>query len=175
MLFFTGDLHLFEPDRALKDFNCRSNTEYINKLIRNWNKKIRNNDDTFILGDFCTDLNTPFFAAADRVLEQLNGTKYLVPSLDDLSNGAKPDFNHMQLLDPIIILDTVPRVVLSHYPLFRWEDSAKDVLHFHAHLHGYGRYSGDYKRIRNIFDVGLPGSATMVPYSFYEAVKNAKE
>jgi predicted phosphohydrolase len=44
-------------------------------IIQNWNRCVARNDEVYILGDFLVDANG---TAANRILNELNGTKYLV-------------------------------------------------------------------------------------------------
>ena len=50
-------------------------------MISRWNKRVNNNDDIYILGDFCWSGNADVWAG---ILSQLNGRKYLITGNHDL-------------------------------------------------------------------------------------------
>ena len=75
MIYFTSDLHFFH-DKIIKHtnrpfFSCE---EMNQKLINNWNNKVKAIDEVYILGD----ITMKGAKYATEVLSQLKGIKYLV-------------------------------------------------------------------------------------------------
>lgn len=135
MVYYTSDLH----------FCCENSYEgrtlETDKLIvDNWNKKVTNGDDVYILGDvayFGTKLN----AYACSMISQLKGKKHLILGNHD-GKGIK-DTRVAQLFTEIVpykeILDyvdgTTYRLALSHYPQMFWNGQHKGWIHLYGHLH----------------------------------------
>ncbi len=171
MKFFTADLHLFQNKRARENYDLPSFAALWRKLVPRWNRKVPSNADVFILGDLSKKRNININDIL-YLLDQLNGRKFLVPSLSD--PVAAIGFNsRLTVLDSIVMLDDGPGLVLCHYPLFRWEKSGKGVVCLHGHLHGHYT-DAEYLSIYNTFDVGLPGSPDFTPYSLDEALYGAR-
>ncbi|HFR3503834.1 TPA: hydrolase, partial [Streptococcus suis] len=75
MQYFIADNHFFHENIILSRDRPFSNVEEMNNtMITNWNNRIKNNDDVYILGDM-------FFRAdikeINNTLKQLKGKKYL--------------------------------------------------------------------------------------------------
>ena len=72
MLYFTSDLHFYHDNiiqltsRPYQDVN-----EMNDRLIANWNKKIRPKDEVYILGD----VTMKSYVYAQEALQQLHGRK----------------------------------------------------------------------------------------------------
>lgn len=90
MQYFIADTHFFHENIILSCDRPFSNVEEMNNtMITNWNNRIKNNDDVYILGDM-------FFRAdikeINNTLKQLKGKKYLIHgNHDDYINH--PDFD----------------------------------------------------------------------------------
>jgi len=180
MDFFTGDLHIGEDKRAQDNYGLRNYREFAQEFIPRWNRKVEEYDTVYILGDICKKFDSRRSRRLIiETLNTLNGTKILVPSLEDPPRwDLIYYYTEMERTDSIIKFENV---VLCHYPLFRWEASGRGVLHFHAHLHGYGVYQGGYKKIKHCVDVGLPatkdlrGAMKLAPLSLEEATYLAEK
>ena len=82
-------------------------------LIQNWNTAVSPEDTIYILGDMFWCSTT----AAIRVLEKLNGIKFLVKGNHD--HQKSPEFKRYfrQIADYLEIEDDGRPVVLCHYPI----------------------------------------------------------
>jgi calcineurin-like phosphoesterase family protein len=120
-------------------------------MIERWNEVVSKSDTIYVLGDFC-------LARGTQVLElfwQLTGSIKIVPGGHDMrwlkDLGFKPgDTGHLyeqfgvsvEILPQLYHLK-MPKnwggpkiIVLSHYPMFTWEQSHHGSWHLHGHSHG---------------------------------------
>lgn len=135
MKFYTSDLHfghkniLEYENRPFKDVD-----EMNRVLVENWNRKVRKNDEVYILGDFGFVKGEE----ANRLLDQLNGRKYLIRGNHDsyFLNHSKFDSTKFEWVkDYATVKDHGIRIVMFHYPLAVWDGMQHDDLHFYGHIH----------------------------------------
>ena len=101
------------------------------KLIENWNNKVTEKDDIWIVGDFAFRNGNPI----DYYAKLLKGHKHLIMgNHDKLNNEAKHCFDS---IDNGIrqIQDKNERIVLCHYPLAEWNGYYRGAYHIYAHIH----------------------------------------
>lgn len=146
--WFTSDTHFYHKNiirfcnRPFKD-----EFEMNEKLIENWNAKVKPNDNLFHLGDFG-------FADVDRldgILSRLNGRKtYVMGNHDKQMRDAKirRHFTDMTNYKEIRINDQ--KIILFHFPIAEWNKEHHGSFHFHGHVHD--RYKSPNQRI---MDVGV--------------------
>lgn len=169
MIFFTSDLHFGHRNiisAAQRPF--ASSEEMDAALIKNWNRRIRPNDEIYILGDFT--MQGPQFAM--EILRQLNGRKYLVRG------------NHDQFVDRISfdrslfewIRDyySLPwqkqQFILFHYPIAEWDRSHYGSIHLHGHQHNKPEYNAANAAQGLLrYDVGVEAN-DMAPVSIDEVL-----
>lgn len=144
-IFFTADLHLghqnilrMYPDRPFsQDCNINLHDEYI---IAQWNTLAGKYDDIYILGD----LSLHNAEKTRKILERLNGRKYLCPGNHD--SALKNLQNYFVKVEQIMSvrikktrchgLETDLEIVLCHYPLLEWDGMNRGAYHLHGHCHG---------------------------------------
>lgn len=144
-IYFTSDLH-FGHRRILELYQWRPFAQtrdieaHDNKLIELWNSTVSRHDIVYILGDFSLK------SASDnrKILERLNGHKYLCPGNHDSS--LKGLSNYFEKVEQIMVvkfkkeiysfLQSDMEFVLCHYPLAEWAGMHHGVLHLHGHCHG---------------------------------------
>jgi len=82
MIYFTADLH-FRHDNIIRHCNrpFRSVEEMDKRLVENWNKTVKSNDEIYILGD----LTMKGAEVANDFLRKLKGIKYLVRGNHDVA------------------------------------------------------------------------------------------
>lgn len=166
-VFFTADLHLghcrilnMSPNRpfaAAQDIDAHD--KYI---IQRWNEIADKHDSIYILGDFCL---RPA-AETRKILERLNGRKYLCPGNHDRS--LKSLSNYFERIQQIMDVRFRPsqypflreevRMVLCHYPLQEWDGMQEGVMHLHGHTHGN---LADNPAIK-LFDVGFDATGEVL-------------
>ena len=126
-IFFIADTHFTEeniikyenrPFPSVQDMNER--------LIENWNARIREEDMVYVLGDFGASLQER------EILSQLNGIKYLVKGNHDTAeNEYYRRAGFQEVYDHPILLESF--WILSHEPLYVNENMPYANLFGHVH------------------------------------------
>ena len=105
------------------------------KLINNWNKKVKREDTTYILGDFCWDKEPKWI----EILNKLNGNKVLIRGNHDLKQMSKElRDKFLYIKERCEIGDCGKKLILSHYPELAYKSSYNPsvfMLHGHVHYH----------------------------------------
>lgn len=150
-IFFTSDTHfgheaIIEHDRGrwplgAQFANIKEHDDYI---VEKWNEVVRPTDTVYHLGDFAFRCALPVYEYRRR----LNGRIVLVPGNHDPGFAISKDrWLWQALYDESFRTDEQrpaltevkvlgQRIVLCHYPMFRWNGSEKGVWHLHGHTHG---------------------------------------
>ena len=132
MIFYVSDTH-FGHENVIRFQNRAYNSveEMNSDFIRRWNKKVKNNDTVYVLGDM-------FFRCdyAEKILTELNGEKHLLVGNHDGSWMTK--FDATPYFESINSLITVSvgnvGATLCHYPLVTWPHMNRTYM-IHGHLH----------------------------------------
>ena len=147
--FFTADTH-FHHINIIK--YCKrpfSDIKEMNEvLINNWNKKVKNKDIVYFLGDFG-------FYECCNILPRLNGSIILIKGNHDkyiLKSKVKRHFKEIVDSKLLFLKDLNKLIVMCHYPLYIWEDMEFDSWHLHGHSHGIVQREG------KVLDVGVDGN-----------------
>jgi calcineurin-like phosphoesterase family protein len=112
-------------------------------LIQNWNRKVRANDEVYVLGDFTM---SPKYRTASGFLEQMKGTIHLIIGNHDLyikdkdRDGLKRFESHEKYMEvqDVFIQGTGKKqrlVFLCHYPMVSWNRSHYGSIHLFGHVH----------------------------------------
>ncbi|HRF68659.1 MAG TPA: metallophosphoesterase [Muribaculum sp.] len=165
-VYFTSDLHLGHR-RILELYQWRPFAQmgdieaHDNKLIELWNSTVSKHDMVYILGDFSLKSANE----NRKILERLNGYKYLCPGNHDSS--LKSLSNYFEKVEQIMIakfkkeiytfLQSDMEFVLCHYPLVEWAGMHHGVFHLHGHCHGQCE-TPDPRRI----DVGIDSTKSIL-------------
>ena len=184
MKFYTSDLHLdhssmlkFEPES--RPFNTID--EMNEALIKKWNDKVKQDDEVYILGDFCFDNKGD---RATYFLKRLNGKKYLIKGNHDSFIG-KPQFDESQL-EYIKIYDEIDdyvngekvHVCLFHYPIAVWNKKHYHAYHLFGHIHSNKsdsmHHALEFDLGDHAFNVGVD-VRNLEPVTLEEMIKEAKE
>lgn len=164
--FFTSDTH-FDHKNIIKYTNRPfSSIDEMNQvMIENWNKKVTNKDNVYILGDF---------AFADRektlsILNQLNGNKFMIRGNHDRI------LKHLEIRDKFIWVKDYYRlqlddktIILCHYPFAIWDKSHYGSINLYGHVHNT---SGLFKLSENQYNVGVDIN-NFEPCTLEEIIKN---
>lgn len=156
MIYYTSDLHLFHTNIIRICNRPYASIEEMHKdLIEKWNKKVRDDDQVYILGDLsykCQDINALY-----NLLKQLKGHKHLITG-----NHDNKWLKHIQMKDRADILETIQlyktisddgrMVVLFHYPIEDWDGQYHGSYHLFGHIHNV---DNGYRIIPNRFNVGV--------------------
>lgn len=160
MKYYTADTHF--GHKAIISFENRpfsSVEEMNNKLIENWNRKVKQSDDIYILGDFCFYRNSE---DVSNLLSKLSGNKHLIIGNHDQYLN-KSSFNRdlfKSIKDLDVIHDKVNNkdygIVLCHYPIQVWYNKHKGYLHLYGHIHSNkGTFHPMEYYIENSYNVGV--------------------
>ncbi len=149
MRYFIADQH-FCHDNLNENMDCRGfeSGEAMNEyMIRQWNSRVRRNDEVVILGDFCISTKGDEINA---ILERLNGRKGLiVGNHDKYLKSRSFDEKLFKWVEPYKeINDNKRKVILSHYPIMcyngqyrRNEEGLPKTYMLYGHVHNtYDEY-----------------------------------
>ncbi|MBP3853774.1 MAG: metallophosphoesterase family protein [Erysipelotrichaceae bacterium] len=143
MRYYIADCHFFhaklneQMDRRGFD-DVDSMNEY---MVKQWNEKVRRNDEVVILGDFSWGRA----AETEEILQRLQGKKYLITGNHDHFLKEK-DFDASRYFEWVLpykeLKDNHRRVILCHYPImcynhqyYRNEENAASAYMLHGHVH----------------------------------------
>jgi calcineurin-like phosphoesterase family protein len=135
MIYFTADTHFGHvnvikmSNRPFADINEMNKT-----LITNWNSLVSDRDEIYILGDF---LFKSTGLEAKRILQKLNGKKYLVKGNHE-KYLSDPDFDEslFEWVKDYHVLDYKDsRFILFHYPILEWQFYHRKSAHLYGHVH----------------------------------------
>ena len=173
MIFFSSDCH-FDHDNVIKFCKRPTTPENHNRwIIQQYNKKMKDKDTMYFLGDFCFNQNAQHIA---NIMKQLKGTWHFVlgnhdkrrimrEAIDILYHETGRKFHIMELYDTVKINGY--EIILCHFPMATWNKRRYKTLHLHGHLHGFKQDDGqDIEQTQYRMDVGLDGHPKFEPYSF---------
>ena len=157
MNYYISDLHLGHYN-IIRLCNRPFNTadEMDETIINNWNNVVRDEDDVYILGDFCFRNAHP----AEYYLKQLNGKKHLIFGNHDMKirgnmvRGKYPGLESAKNYDEII--DGTTKLILFHYPIVEWDGFFKNTVHLYGHTHNNVKNAAYrlMKDVPNAYNVG---------------------
>lgn len=159
-VFFTSDTH-FGHSNIIKycqrPFNSAEHMDEV--LISNWNEVVSPQDIVFHLGDFCFGSDKEWI----KILQRLNGTKYLILGNQDLkkianSNQIKDYFADINMQMRVVV--DKQKMLLNHYPFLCFEGGYQNVWQLFGHVHSSKHSTGlDKERLVHLFptqyDVGV--------------------
>ncbi len=134
MIYFTSDLHFFSKKSLCvggREFpSAQERGEF---LAEQWNRTVAAEDEVYLLGDISNGSGEE----TGRMLERLNGRKYLIIGnndryLDDPAFDRSVCRWYRQYYE-LRAMDT--RFILFHFPIEVWTGYKKDRVHLHGHLH----------------------------------------
>ena len=118
MRYYIADLH-FCHSNLNHHMDCRgfaSGDDMNEYMIKQWNSRVRKNDEVVILGDFCLSTD---ISEVNSIIERLIGKKYLiVGNHDRYLEKREFDCSVFKSIDYYKELnDNKRKVILSHYPV----------------------------------------------------------
>lgn len=139
MEYFIADCHFNHKNITQDgtDFEFRgfkTVAEMNETLIKNWNEKINDNDDVYILGDLYYKTND-----CVGITKKLRGRKHLIVGNHDRLNAQEflecfVEITHYRELT--IMVDKIPyHLVLCHYPIACWNRQHFGSIHLYGHIH----------------------------------------
>lgn len=134
MNLYISDLHFGHANVIRFDHRPFADVDEMDRcMIRLWNTRVSDNDDVFIVGDFCYRAgNTP-----DWYLRQLKGHKHLIIGNHDqvtlhCENAAK----YLESIDKMCFVpDGDKHACLCHFPIADWNKAKRGSWHIYGHIH----------------------------------------
>lgn len=124
-IFYIADTHFGHANIIRFDERPFSSVEQMEEtIINNWNGVVTNQDDVYILGDFCWSKDESEWL---RLLHRLNGKKCLIKGNHDLrqySQKLKNDLHDIKEYKEI--KDGDKSIMLCHYPILFYRSSYDD-------------------------------------------------
>lgn len=152
MIFVISDLHFGHKNIIKYENRPFENVEEMNKeLIKKWNKKVKENDTIYILGDFCWLKGEE----TNKILEQLNGKKILIKGNHDRNFLNDKKFNKdlfEAIYDYLVIKDNKQHYVLFHYPIAEFDGKENGYIHLYGHIHDTNPLLED--KLKHSYNVG---------------------
>ena len=173
-IYFVSDTH-FNHENIIKYCKrpFKNVEENDTELIRRWNEKVPKDGIVFHLGDVA--FGDP--DKVDKILEQLNGTIYLVIGNHDWRRIVNDHKWRFELMTQQINMKIGKRhIILNHYPMlcfsgaWRGEDATYQLFG-HVHTSPYTDEGLDQQRLKMLFtsqyDVGVDNN-NFTPVSWKE-------
>lgn len=154
-VYYIADTHFGHDNiRKLSKRPFPTVEEMDRTIIRNWNSRVTDHDDVYILGDFSYGKKDPV-----SYLKQLKGKKHLVVGNHDgklIRNPACKKY-FTEIADIRMVNDNGTQIVCCHYPMVEWNGYYRNVLHFYGHIHNNsGNATNQYiSRVKNAYNVGV--------------------
>lgn len=171
MNLYISDLHFGHANVIHFDHRPFSDVDEMDRcMIKLWNSRVSNEDDVFIVGDFCHRAGkTP-----DWYLRQLKGHKHLIIGNHDkvtldCENAAK----YIESADKMLYVpDGDKHICVCHFPIADWNKARHGAWHIYGHIHGD---VGDVYQFMHQRERALNAAACInhyTPASFQELVRN---
>lgn len=137
MNYYISDLHLFHGNAIqFDDRPFESMEDMLAQIYNNWNERVTNGDNVYILGDISfRGKNEDLIAYVSK----LKGHKHLIlGNHDDVS-----DYRYRQLFEEVVeykeLQDSANkqsyRLVLFHYPILSWKNMSRGEILLYGHTH----------------------------------------
>lgn len=174
MIYFIADTH-FGHENIIKHTkrpfeNIKQMDE---KIIENWNKKVKPEDEIYIIGDFSW---YPEGEKNNEILKKLNGKKYLIKGNHDhfLKNKNFNKSNFVWIKEYFVLRYKNEKIILFHYPIEEWDGFYRKSIHIHGHQHNTPDYNLKQKKLNlRRYDAGVDAN-NFTPVSIEEILKFTK-
>ena len=155
MTYFIADCHFGHKNIIASCNRPFDSLEAMDEtLIANWQARVTEKDDVYIVGDlmfFCPD--------PERYLCRLPGRKHLIIGNHDpvWMKKTSPAF-WFESIEHMEVIELAGRsVTLCHYPMMCWTESGRDGLLVYGHIHG-NRHDSFWpllSKMENAFNAGV--------------------
>jgi len=153
-IFFTADLHFHHKNVILFESRPFKDIEEMNDtLVKNWNNRVSNKDDIYILGDFS-------FGNTEQTLEllnNLNGNKYLIKgNHDHVVKNKEVASKFVWIKDYHKLKTNNQKIILFHYPIQVFDSQHYGAIHLYGHVHSNkDNHHPMLNSIENSYNVGV--------------------
>lgn len=151
MIYYISDTHFKDQkifDKCSRPFASLDEME--KTVVEKWNKKVKNGDTVYVLGDIGKD-DDP---STILIFSRLNGLKHLLVGnhdhemLEEIKKSGM--FESVKFID--LIEDSGFKVCLCHYPLMDWMEFNRSGLLVYGHIHNKTEKNGPaYKQIKDYY------------------------
>lgn len=169
MKYYIADTHF--GDEAVIGYSHRpfsSVKEMDEAMIQNWNAKVNDDDDVYIIGDLVYRTDDPLL-----YLDRLQGRLHLICGNHDRQVVDHPIGRERftEIEEYAVVDDGRHRIVLFHYPILEWEGYYYGTWHMFGHIHNHPNPTQDYlKDFPKALNVGVD-VVGFAPVTFDEAVE----
>ena len=152
MIYYIADCH-FGHSNVIR-FDDRPFTELHKmekKLIENWNSRVTDNDDVYILGD-------AFWKNEENsinIIKKLKGRKHLIKGNHDRVKGKLRDY-YETIEHYLEVADNGRRVILSHYPMMFYNNQHGGSIMLYGHVHNTREWKFIEKWQKELWETGIP-------------------
>lgn len=141
MIWFTADTHFNHTN--IIEYSARpfsSLEEMTEKLIENWNMRVKPGDTVYHLGDFALSYGEKHRELINDLLADLNGQKWLITGNHDRKEVTS-NRRWVKVLDYCEIKvdlggEHKQRIVMCHYAMRVWNQCHRGAWMLHGHSHG---------------------------------------
>ena len=134
MIYYIADTHFGHANVIRHDSRPFSNIEEMDRtLIENWNARVTDKDDIYIVGDFIyRGTHEP-----EWYLKQLKGRKhFIIGNHDGAVLKSKEALKQFVDIDKMMhVTDGGNQICLCHFPIAEWNGFYKGHYHIYAHIH----------------------------------------
>ena len=136
--FYIADMHFSHKQILAYDNRPFFTTSEMDEtMIERWNSAVGEKDSVYVLGDmfWCTAKQ------AISILDELNGSKFLVLGNHDTCNNEAFRQRFVRIADYLEISDNGRKIVLSHYPIPCFKNHYYKWYHLYGHVHSSFEYN----------------------------------
>ena len=155
MIYYVSDTHFRDQsifDKCKRPFKSLLDME--ETIIRNWNKRIKDEDVVYVLGDLVKDDD----ASAIQIFNKLKGHKHLIIGNHD--HQLLENINNSNLFETIKFIDLINdenrKVCICHYPLMDWMEFNRQGILIYGHIHNKTEKNGYAYKLMKEFYKTLP-------------------
>ena len=132
--FYISDCHFGHNNVIQYDQRPFASVDEMDEImIENWKKRVKEEDEVYIIGDFCyrSEKNPIWY------LNQLPGKKYLVMGNHDVRTLEEPGVSeHFEEVDKMMFVNDNGRYIcLCHFPMAEWHGYRRGCYHLYGHIH----------------------------------------
>ena len=130
---YIADMHFDHTNIIAYDNRPFRDAEEMNRtLIENWNRVVKPEDMTYIIGDFCGGDG----ARLRELFSCLNGKKFLILGNHDSKEAVLEAKDLLEgTAEYLEVEDGGRNVVLCHYPVFSFHNQYFGWYHLYGHVH----------------------------------------
>ena len=173
MNLYIADTHFGHTNILHHDSRPFKDVEEMWKVMKNnWNSKVKDTDDVWIIGDFCfrSGKNPEYY------LKELKGKKHLIIGNHDteLLKDKKALMYFESVDDYKKIHDYGRTIILCHYPMAEWDGFFRGTVHIYGHIHNNMNDAYNImKKMENALNAGCMIN-NYTPVTLDELIENNK-